>query len=104
MIPNQKDYAARVLDLRIAVLQLSCTLVQFLPERLSPEMREGSGIAVLNWHLKTIADSIDNVLYNFTHLQRSLGLPDDQDARYYEVVKMARALKPANPPNEPSEN
>jgi hypothetical protein len=102
VIPNQKDYGKRVEDLRIAALQLSCILVQYLPERLTPAMRDGSGATVLNWNLKTIADSIDVVLYEFTHLQRTLGLPDDADARYSEVVQMARALKPrTDPPSSP---
>jgi hypothetical protein len=103
MIPTQQDYGKRVEDLRIAALQLSCILVQYLPERLTPAMRDGSGVAVLNWNLKTIADSIDVVLYNFTHLQRSLGLPDDDDGRYGAVVQMARALKPRTDSLSPRE-
>ena len=75
-------------------MNLSAILVQALPERLTAEMREGSGITVLNWHLKSIADSIDVVLHNFSCLERSLGLPDDHDGRYSPVVKSARAVEP----------
>ena len=88
-------YREASLDLYCASLNALACMIEYLPDSPTKKIREGNGRSVLNFNLKTIADSIDTMLYRYDQLQRSLGLPDDEDGRYAAVLNSCRKRQKA---------